>query len=202
MYAAINEIPIRTGKIFSDQTGRFPHISSQGHQYIFVLYDFDSNCIFAEPLKNRAAATIKQAYKKVVDILRIRGLSPKLAKLDNEASRVLKDFLIAEDIAYQLTPAYIHRTNAAERAIRTFKAHFISGLCSTDKNFPIHLWDRLLPQATITLNLLHKSRINPKLSAYAQIYGAFDFNATPMAPPGTRVLIHEKSNQRGTWEPA
>eukprot|EP00978_Attheya_sp_CCMP212_P003365 scaffold6969_cov92-Attheya_sp.AAC.2 len=43
--------------------------------------------------------------------------------------------------------------------------------------------------------------MNPKLSAYAQVYGAFDFNRTPLAPPGTKVLVHEKPEVRGTWAP-
>eukprot|EP00978_Attheya_sp_CCMP212_P042396 scaffold257717_cov58-Attheya_sp.AAC.1 len=75
------------------------------------------------------------------------------------------------------------------------------GLCSTDPDMPLHLWDKLLPQALITLNLLHGSRMNPKLSAHAQVYGAFDFNRTPLAPPGTKVLGHEKPEVRGTWAP-
>ena len=95
----------------------------------------------------------------------------------------------------------MHRRNSAERAIRTFKNHFIAGLCSVDKHFPLHLWDRLVPQAIISLNLLRGSRMNPKLSAYAQVFGAFDFNATPLAPPGIRVLVHEKPKDRGTWSP-
>jgi hypothetical protein len=55
-----------------------------------------------------------------------------------------------------------------------------------DPTFPLKLWDKLLPQATITLNLLRKSRINPRMSAYAQLNGHFDFNRTPLAPPGPR----------------
>ena len=74
-------------------------------------------------------------------------------------------------------------------------------LCSMDPNFPLKLWDRLLPQALISLNLLCGSRINPHLSAYAQLHGAFDFNCTPMGPPGTRVLIHELPDSHGTWAP-
>jgi hypothetical protein len=48
-----------------------------------------------------------------------------------------------------------------------FKNHFIAGLCSTDRDFPLHLWDWLVHQATLTLNLMRGSRINPKLSAWA-----------------------------------
>jgi hypothetical protein len=55
----------------------------------------------------------------------------------------------------------------------------------------MHLWCRLIPQADIALNLLRGSRVNPKLSAYAQVHGHFDFNRTPLAPPGTFVLCHE-----------
>jgi hypothetical protein len=63
------------------------------------------------------------------------------------------------------------------------------------------MWDKLIPQCLITLNLLRRSRINPQLSSQAQINGAFDFNRTPLAPPGTKVLIHEKTSTRGMWAP-
>jgi hypothetical protein len=97
--------------------------------------------------------------------------------------------------------SFAHHCLAAERAIHTFKNHFIAGLFSLDKDFPLHLWDRLLPQALLTLNLLQGSCTNPKLSAYAQLNGHFDFNRTPIAPPGIRVLVHEKPSNRGTWAP-
>jgi hypothetical protein len=91
---------------------------------------------------------------------------------------------------------YIHRRNAAERAIRSLKDHLIAGLCSTDKSFPMHLWDRLLPQAVITLNMLITSRINLKLSSAKHIYDQYDFNRAPMAPPGTGIIAHETPNRR------
>jgi hypothetical protein len=64
-----------------------------------------------------------------------------------------------------------------------------------DPSFPLELWDELSPQLTITLNLLSKSWINPRMSAYAQLNGLFYFNRTHMAPPGTRIIAHEKQNQ-------
>ncbi len=96
---------------------------------------------------------------------------------------------------------HVQRRNSSERAIRTFKDHFIAGLSGTDPDFPLHLWDQLLPQALITLNLLRGSKINPRLSAQAQLHGAFDFNCKPLAPAGTRVLIHEKASICRTWAP-
>ena len=72
---------------------------------------------------------------------------------------------------------------------------------ATNDKFPLHLWDKQLPHAELALNLLRGSRINPKLSAWEQIHGRFDFNRTPIAPPGIKVLVHEKSKQRTTWAP-
>jgi hypothetical protein len=100
-----------------------------------------------------------------------------------------------------LVPPYSHRRNAAERAIRSFKDQLIAGLCSADKSFPIHLCDRLLQQAVITLNMLRTSRINPKLSASTHIDGQYDLNRAPMAPPGTRIIVHETPSRRITWGP-
>jgi hypothetical protein len=96
---------------------------------------------------------------------------------------------------------HTYRRNAAERAIRSFKDNLISGMCSTDKAFPMHMWDILLPQAVITLNMLSISRIDPKLSASTHIYGQYDYNRAPMAPLGTRIVAHETPNHRRTWAP-
>lgn len=57
-----------------------------------------------------------------------------------------------------------------------------------------------MEQATLTLNLLRNSRVNPKLSAWAYINGNHDFNKVPLLPPGTQVLIHVKSEQRASWD--
>jgi hypothetical protein len=129
------------------------------------------------------------------------GLKPKLMKLDNEASKLFKAYVHHQDIVFQLVPPYSHIRNSAERAIQSFKDHLIAILFSTDKSFPMHLWDRLFPQAVITLNMLRTSRINPKLSAATPISGQYDFNRAPMAPPDTRIIAHETPNRRSTWAP-
>ena len=95
-----------------------------------------------------------------------------------------------------------HRVNATERAIQTFKNHFISGLCTTDENWPLQLWDQLTHQATITLNLLRTSRVDPTKSAYEQIHRAkYDWNKHPVAPPGTRAIVYEAPDSRASWGP-
>ena len=200
-YATIFNPFDQVGKIFTDQTGKFPHTSLWGNQYVFVLYAYDPNYIAIQPMRNKSATSILEAYKQAHAQLVRAGLKPMLQCLDNECSQILKEFITEQEIDFQLVPPGIHRRNSAERAIRTFKNHFIAGLCSTDPKFPLNLWCRLLPQAEITLNLLRGSRMNPKLSAYAQVNGPFDYNRTPLAPPGIRVLVHEKPSNRGSWDP-
>ena len=91
----------------------------------------------------------------------------------------------------QLSPPHIHRRNSPDRAIHTFKNHFVDGLASVDNNFTIYMWCRKVNQAEITMNLLLTSRTNPRLSAHEQVLGTFNFNATPMAPSGKKVTAHK-----------
>ena len=72
-------------------------------------------------------------------------------------------------------------------------------LASLDPNFPVHEWDRLLPQIIITLNLLRAARANPKLSAYSYMHGIFNYNRTPLVPMGCKVVAHLKPTARASW---
>ena len=51
----------------------------------------------------------------------------------------------------------------------------------------------------MTLNVLRTSRTNPKLSAYAAIFGIHDFNRFPLAPPGTKLIVHENTDKHQSW---
>jgi hypothetical protein len=148
---------------------------------------------------DRKGPSIIAAYQKAVTLFESRGFKPLLQRLGNEALSALQSLMNENGIEFQLAPPHCHRRNAAERAIQTFKNHFIAGLCSTNCDFPLNLWDKLRPQCLLTLNLLQRSRINPQLSAQAHMHGAFDFSRTPLVPPGTKVLIHKKPDTRGTW---
>ena len=138
-------------------------------------------------------------YSKRLDCLKERVFTPKIHWLDNETVQGIQEYDKQNDINFQLTPPHVHRCNASERAIRTWKDHFLSGISSVHSQFPMYLWDRLIPQANITLNLLRKSRIHPTLSAYEELEGKFNYNKTPLFPPGCKVLVHEKPVTRHTW---
>ena len=87
----------------------------------------------------------------------------------------------------------------AEKAIQTFKARFISILCGADKDFPLHLWDCLLPQAEHTLNMLRQAKVTPTVSAFAYLWGQHNYNANPFAPLGCKVEAHITPGTREMW---
>ena len=186
-------------KAYTDLTGRFPFQSSRGNNYLFILYDYDGNAILAEPIKNRQAGTIKAAWQKLHSRLKLSGNKPLLYIMDNECSRDLQKALHEESCSFQLVPPHVHRRNAAERAISTFKDHLLSMLSSVNPEFPISAWDYLIPQAELTLNLLRNARANPHLGAWEYLFGVYNYNATPIAPVGTKVLAHVKPQQKQSW---
>jgi hypothetical protein len=69
----------------------------------------------------------------------------------------------------------------------------------TDSAFPPYLWDPLLPQAELTLNLLWQAMLNPRISTWEFFQRPFDFNKTPLGPVGCFVLIHAKPATRRSW---
>ena len=90
----------------------------------------------------------------------------------------------------------MHRQSAMEMEIRTWKNHFVTGMGSLDKLFPLHLWDRMLHQAWIKLNLLRPPSRNPLISAYEAIQGKLNYERTPLLFPSTKVLVHENPQQK------
>ena len=152
------------------------------------------------PISNLRDETIIGAFDNVFQDLKSKGLKPSFNVTDNQAATPIKAYLQKEETSWQFVEPNNHRVNAAERAIQTFKNHFISGLCTTDSDWPLQLWDNLTEQALITLNLLRTSRIDPTKSAYHQIHGhKYDWNAHPLAPPGTKAIVYELPQGRASW---
>ena len=155
-----------TGVFYTDMTGAFPVTSLENMQAYFVAYDYDTNNIFALPVPNFKDETVITAFEEIFNDLKDKGYTPTFNVTDNQATTPIKAFLKKEGCKWQFVEPNNHRINAAERAIQTFKNHFISGLSSTDEHWPLQLWDHLTKQATTTLNILRKSRIDPTKSAY------------------------------------
>ncbi len=179
-----------TQKIWTYQMGTFPKKSRKGNQYIMVLIESDSDVILVEAIKNQSSGEMIQAFQKLIDRLHAAGIAPKHHILDNECSDGFKDTIKSNNMMYQLVPPHNHCCNHAKKAIQTFKDHFVVILCGTDKEFPLCLWDLLLPQAKNTLNMLRPSRITPTMSSYTYLWGQHDYNSNPFAPLGCKVEAH------------
>jgi hypothetical protein len=193
-------VVVDQGQLYTDLTVKFLVRSSKENSYVMVCYIYDSNYIKVVSMNSRSALEWFKAYDSIHQELTVKGFKPKLQTLGNEASAALKNFFTVNDIAYQLVPPHCHRRNAAERAIRTFKENFVAGLSSVDPSFPMHLWDRFLPQSEITLNLLRTSRLHPQLSVAVHYHGLVDYNKTDFAPPGSKIL-HTRNQESGDLGP-
>ena len=154
-------------KSYLDQTGKFLIQSSRGYQYVFIVYEYDSNAILFIPLRTRQAHEMTDAWTETHKKLRKNGFTPTLHILNNECSLDMKTTFAKYDVTFQLVPPHVHRRNAAEWAIQTWKNHFCSGLATCDPKFPLAEWDLLMPQADLTINLLRSSLRYPQLSAHA-----------------------------------
>jgi hypothetical protein len=177
----------------SNQTGCFPAMSSKCNQYIIVLVEVHGDYI---DTKNKSEGLIIKAYLTLWTRLTASGtVRPTMHIHDNKISAAYKA-KIKKNCTIQSVPPDNHCRNLAERAIQTFKNHFKAVIVGVHDNFPMNLWDRLLPQVLLTLNLLQKSNI---VSAYKYIHGVFDCNKMPLAPMGFAVQIHKRSEKRGSW---
>jgi hypothetical protein len=151
-FAALADL--HTGTMYTDLTGAFPVHSFKNMQYIFVAYIYDLNAILVHALPSKNNAAMIAAFSDIFSILAAHSYAPTLNVMDNECSKAVKVHIKANKMNVHLVPPHNHHVNAAERAIATFKEHFIAGLATVDKNCPLQLWDEFLPQIELTLNLL------------------------------------------------
>jgi hypothetical protein len=162
--------------MFSNQTGQLPIRSLCGNKHIRVMVEIDSNAILVEPMKNRKYAKMIRAYNAFLLQLKRVNIIPKKHVIDNKVSENMKNNICDTcKLDMELVPPGCHRHNAAEVTIHNFKAHFLGILASVGNSFPPNLWDQLLSQTQITINLIQQSNATPNVLAYAHISKPFDY---------------------------
>jgi hypothetical protein len=101
------------------------------------MVEIDSNAILVEPMKSRKDEEMIQAYNALLLRLKRAGIVPKKHVLDNEVSENMKNHIHNTcKFDMELVPPGCHQRNAAEVAIRNFKAHFLSILAAIADDFP------------------------------------------------------------------
>ena len=129
------------------------------------------------------------------------GVTPTKQVLDNKASAAYKEAIQELGMTYQLVPPDNHQRNAAEKAIQTWKDHFVAVLSGTADDFQLHLWCQLLPQMERQLCLLRQTNTNPKVCTHTYLYGPHNYNAEPYVPLGMQALVYDKPNRRKSFAP-
>ena len=81
------------------------------------------------------------------------------------------------------------------QVVSTVEPQYLAAVCNQqtgrlDSHLSMSKWDRLIPHAVFTLNLRCSSYLHLSLSAYASLFGNYDHNCLPIAPPGTIVVAH------------
>ena len=134
-----------------------------------------------------------RVYTTLYAQLEAVGIKPKMNIMDNEASRAIKTWLTKENTAYQTVAPGDggHRNNRAERAIQTGSKHIVSTIATTDPDFPIRYWCYGIEQMKMTINMLRKTHVNLKISAFMYLHGQFSYDAVPVLPFGWKMVCFE-----------
>ncbi len=200
----LNDIFVRmedlNEEIHTNHKGAFPHTSQRSNHYIMVAVHLDANYIFAKHMKNRTEGEMIRVYQKILNMMKAAGIGLKKQVLDNKCLAAIKAPIKENSMDHKLIPPGQHRHNQADRAIQTFKAHFISILAGIDDEFPLSLWCHLLKPTELTLNLLCQSRVAPKILAFAHVHGTHNYMQKPFAPIGCAVQTHVKLDNRLAWD--
>ena len=140
LFCYVGMIDKNDGTIYVDNTGNFPITSIDVMKAVSILYDWTSNTILATPIATATDEQMIKAFEENISYLIKRGFKPTFNIIDNVASKAIRAYLEKEEIKMQLVEPNNHRVNAAERAIQTFKNHFVARLSIGDKDFPTILW--------------------------------------------------------------
>ena len=78
------------------------------------------------------------------------GLQPQIQRLDNEYSKLLKEFMTANNVVYKLKRNRKYSLNYTKKPIQDWKDQFLLGMASTHPDFTLPKWWNLLNNVTST----------------------------------------------------
>ena len=101
-----------TGTIYNDLTGTFPFMSLEGNVCFLVVYHYETNAILALPISGFSDEVIFQAYKVIYEMIESKGFIIRFNVMDNQASKVIKQFLTPKQCELMLVEPNNHRRSA------------------------------------------------------------------------------------------
>jgi hypothetical protein len=181
-----------------DYTGRLPIRGSMGTLYYLVATW--GSYIHFEPLTSLTGKDTADALKKTVLFFRKQGVALDTLRMDNQTSQEIRAMAISLDLTWELVNPYQKEPNRAERAIRTGKNHMLAVRAGFHRDCSASYLDQCMFQVEVTLNLLHPYEYDPAISAHEGVFGKkFDFARHPIAPAGSKVLVWNSPDNRGSW---
>ena len=106
-------------------------------KYVMIFNIYDANYVKGIQIKNCTEDEFLQTYKETYAKLVNKVYRHKFYKINNKCSKEIEAFIDTKNTTLQFSPPAIHWQNAAERAVRTWKNHFIVGIASIPKESPI-----------------------------------------------------------------
>ena len=127
----------------------------------------NSNATLIETFQYRHDHHRIAAYSRIMTCLCEMGNMVDLQVLDNKARKeYLQVITKIQKATFKLMPPDVHRRNSAECAIQNFKACFLVILAGIDGALTSYLWEMLLYQTKLTINLLFQATLAPDMSAW------------------------------------
>ena len=136
---------------------------------MMFLYHMYSTSTWVYPMQHHTGDYIIDTRQCALDSMKLCGIIPKRQVLHNEVLAASKAANPASGMTYELVLPNDHRRNLAEKAIQTWKDHFIGVLSGTYDSLPLPLWCQIIPQAERQLLFMRQSYANPMISAYTYL---------------------------------
>ena len=75
-----------------------------------ILYDYDCNAIMSTPLRSKSDLEQLTSLEKLHDNISKNGQETTFTFMDNEAPRCVINYLVDNNISYQLVPPHVQRS--------------------------------------------------------------------------------------------
>ena len=186
-------------RLTMDGTGNMTVPAFNGDTQILIVFHAATNFIRTLAFKSKA-----EVHSLLIELWKeAKGLGHTISeiRMDNELPESTSEYFKSQQVAVQRVGVgrELHRANSAERAIQTYKDHFMSTIAARDPQCPLQYWTEAVPFCERTLNLMRPGPDN--ISAFQAYWGyKYDFNAHPIAPWGTRVETYTPRELRTTFE--
>ena len=136
-----------TETMYTDQTGKFPVLSSYGQQYQVVAHHVDSNWTLIETTSHCTEWELIGARRKIFARMKQWGIIPKYQVLENEMSEAYKLEIELTSMTNQIVLPDDYRRKIFEKAIQMWKDQFVSVMSGAAATFPWNLWCQDILQA-------------------------------------------------------